>query len=60
MSEREEKQKKERKTKRDTNPMRQGSSAETHGKEFFDKIARRGDAQITNKPRKKGHGTQGR
>jgi hypothetical protein len=44
MSEREEKQKKERKTKRDTNPMRQGSSAETHGKEFFDKIARRGDA----------------
>jgi len=60
MSREEDKDKKDRKSRHNDNPMRKSPTAETHGKEFFDKIARRGDAQITSKPRKKGHGTQGK
>ncbi len=55
-----EKEKKDRKSRHDDNPLTKASIAESHCREFLDKIARRGDAQISGKPRKKMHGTPGR
>ena len=49
-----------KKTSRDISRLGRDPTAETHGKEFFNTIARRGDAKITDKPRKTQHGKRGR
>jgi hypothetical protein len=60
MPEGEEKKKDTKKAIRDASRKGGDPTAETHGREFYDTIARRGDAKITDKPKKSAHGKRGR
>ena len=57
MPEGEEKKKDVKKTMRDASPKGGDFTDETHAKEFYNTIARRGDAKINAK---KAHGKRGR